>query len=148
MRSELRAFYGVVGLILLIPLIGGFVGAFGGLKGMAYLFGTDAEMVVSPALRNNFRAISCAFVSWVPLVIWTLAAIPERAGAFRIVVGSAFLAGFARLTGVLVEGYPGIVPVGIMGIELGFMPLLLLWHTRLVRLVRGALVQQGAEVQE
>jgi hypothetical protein len=137
MQSELRAFYGVVGLVLLIPLVGGLVGAFGGLEGMARLFGVDEQIAISPLLRNNLRAICCAFFSWVPLVVWSLAALPERAGAFRIVAGCGFLAGFARLTGWLVEGYPGIVPVGILTIELAGMPILLLWHARLVRLARA-----------
>jgi hypothetical protein len=47
------------------------------------------------------------------------------------------VAGFARLTGWLVEGYPGGVAVGIMAIELAGMPVLLLWHARLVHLGRG-----------
>ena len=140
MTSEIRAFYGVVGVALLIPLVGGLVGAFGGLGGMARLFGTDPQILISPLLKNNFRAICCAFVSWIPLTIWSLAALVERAGAFRIVVACAFLAGFARLAGWIFEGYPGVVPVGIMAIELGLMPILLLWHARLVRLARrGAL---------
>jgi hypothetical protein len=134
---ELRAFYGVVGLILVIPQVAGLVGAFGGLAGMARLFGVDDQIAISPVLRNNFRAVCCAFFSWVPLVVWSLAALPERAGAFRIIVGCAFLAGFARLTGWLVEGYPGVVPLGIMTIELGVMPILFLWHARLVRLARA-----------
>jgi hypothetical protein len=130
MRSELRAFYGVVGLLLLVPL----VGAFGGLQGMAHLFGVDDRVTAAPLLRNNFRAVCCAFLSWVPLVIWSLAALPRRAAVFRIIIGCAFLAGFARLTGYLVEGYPGVVPVALMMIELAGMPILLLWHARLVRL--------------
>lgn len=137
MRSELRAFHGVVGLVLLIPLFGGLTGAFGGLEGMAYLFQVDHELVVSPLLRNNFRAVCTAFASWVPLVIWSLAALPERAAVFRIVVGCGFVAGFARVTGWRIEGYPGAVAVGIMAIELAGMPLLLLWHARLVRLGRA-----------
>ena len=144
MTSELRAFYGVIGVVLLIPLVGGLVGAFGGLGGMARLFGTDSKIVISPVLKNNFRAICCAFVAWVPLVIWSLAALVERAGAFRIIVGCAFLAGFARLTGWVCEGYPGIVPAEIMAIELGLMPILLLWHAMLVRLAHERLAQPGA----
>lgn len=137
LRVEFRAFYGVVGLLLFVPLVGGLVGAFGGLEGMARLFGVEDRMAISPLLRNNFRAVCCAFVSWVPPVVWSLVALPERAGAFRIVVGCGLLAGFARLTGWLVEGYPGVVPVGIMMIELGVMPVLVLWHARLVRLASG-----------
>src|SRR5260370_35776418 len=145
MRMELRAFYGIVGLILVIPQVAGLVGAFGGLEGLAYLFGVDHQIVISPVVRNNVRAVCCAFFSWVPLVVWSLAALPERAGAFRIVVGCGFLAGFARLTGWLVEGYPGVVPVGIMTIELGVMPILLLWHARLVRQGREGPRNQSAE---
>jgi hypothetical protein len=87
-------------------------------------------------VRNNFRAICFMFFAYVPLLLWTLAALPERATPFRIVIGCAFLAGFARLTGYLVDGYPGVVPVVFMALELAAMPLLLLWHARLVRLVR------------
>jgi hypothetical protein len=133
MRSELRAFYGVVGLLLLIPLAGGLVSAFGGLEGMARLFGVDDQVAVAPLLRNNFRAVSFMFFAWVPLVLWALAALPERAGALRIGFGCAFLTGFARLTGYLVDGYPGAVPVVLMTLELIGMPILLLWHARLVR---------------
>jgi hypothetical protein len=134
MQSEIRAFRAVVGVVLLIPLIGGLVGAFGGVAGMAQLFRADPEIVLPPVLRNNFRAICCAFVSWVPLVIWSLAALSERASVFRIVVACAFLAGFARLTGWIVEGHPGVVALAIMTIELAGMPILLLWHARLARL--------------
>jgi hypothetical protein len=144
MRSELRAFYGVVGLILLIPLVGGLVGAFGGLEGMASLFGVDHQIVIASSLRNNLRAVCIGFFAWVPLVIWSLAALPERTGAFRIIGGCGFLAGFARLTGWLVEGYPGVVPVAIMAIELVGMPILLLWHARLVRLDRERPAEPGA----
>jgi hypothetical protein len=136
-RSELRAFHAVVGLVLLVPLVGGLTGAFGGIGGMARLFGAGGELVVPLLLRNNFRAVCCAFVSWVPLVIWSLAVLPERAAVFRIIVGSGFVAGLARLTGWWVEGYPGGVAVAILAIELVGMPILLLWHARLMRLVRA-----------
>lgn len=133
---ELGTFYGAVALILHIPLVGGLVGAFGGMEGMENLFGVDSQIIAEPLLRNNFRAICFMFFGYVPLVIWTLAALRERAAAFRIIFGCAFLAGFARLTGHVVEGHPGLVPVVFMGLELALMPILLLWHARLVRLSR------------
>lgn len=132
-KRELRLFHGVIGLILLIPLVGGLVGAFGGPVGMAVLFGVDRQVVLAETVKNNFRAICFMFFALVPLVIWTLTALRERATAFRIIIGCAFLAGFARLTGYLVDGYPGVVPVIFMSMELALMPLLLLWHRRLLR---------------
>ena len=133
LRDELRMFHTVVGVVLLIPLVGGLVGTFGGLAGMARLFGTDSEMTISPVLRSNFRAICSAFLSWVPLLLWTMARPVERAGAFRIIVGCAFLAGLGRLTGWIVEGYPGFIPVLLMIIELVVMPTVLIWHAGLLQ---------------
>jgi hypothetical protein len=135
-RAELGGFYGVVGLLLFIPLLGGLVAAFGGLEGLASLFGVDGEIVMPASLRSDYRAIPIAFFSWVPLLIWSLAALPERTAVFRIIIGCGFLAGFARLTGYLVEGYPGVEAIVLMIIEFVGMPIMLLWHARLVRLIR------------
>ena len=135
-RSEVRAFYGVMGVLLLIPAVAGLVGAFGGISGMSQLFGAAPEHSVHPVISNNFHAVCFAFFSWVPLLVWSLQSLADRAAVFRIIVGCAFLTGFARLTGWLVEGYPGAIPAILMGLELTGMPALLLWHGRLVRLAR------------
>lgn len=132
---EMTAFRAVIGIILFIPLTVGLAGAFGGLEGMARLFGVQGQIVVPAGLRSNFRAISFMFFMTAPLVIWTLAAFTPRAGAFRIVFGCAFLAGFARLTGYLMDGSPGIIPAILMILEFVLMPILLLWHARLARLL-------------
>ncbi|HEU4429061.1 MAG TPA: DUF4345 domain-containing protein [Myxococcota bacterium] len=134
---ELGAFRAVVVALLLIPAVAGLTGAFGGIEGMARLFGSDAPLVLSPVLRNNFRAICAAFFSWAPLVAWSLATWSRPAGALRIILACGFLAGCARLTGWLVEGHPGAVAVAILSIELGGMPLLLVWHGRLLRRARA-----------
>jgi hypothetical protein len=136
-RAELFAFRAVVALLLLLPAVGGLAGAFGGIDAMARLFGSEEPLVLAPLLRNNFRAISAAFFSWVPLVLWSLAAPSRPAGALRIIFGCGFLAGCARLTGWWVEGYPGPLAVAILSIELGGMPLLLLWHARLLGKLRA-----------
>ncbi len=102
---------------------------------MARLFGVEGQIVVPVGLRSNFRAISFMFFMTVPLVIWTLAAFTQRADAFRIVFGCAFLTGFARLTGYLMDGSPGTLPTILMILEFALMPALLLWHARLARLL-------------
>ncbi len=124
-------------MVLLIPIVVGLIGAFGGLEGMARLFAVHDEITVPSMLRNSLRAISLMFAGYAPLVIWSLRALPERAGAFRIAIAFAFAAGFARLTGWLTEGYPGAVPAVFMGMELALMPALLVWHLRLVRVARA-----------
>lgn len=136
-RSEIRAFYAVIGGLLLIPAAAGLAGAFGGISGMASLFRVTGEHSVDPVIANNFRAVCFAFFSWAPLLIWSLRALSERAAVFRIIVGCAFLTGFARMTGWFVEGYPGVLPATLMALELGGMPLLLLWHARVLQLVQA-----------
>lgn len=135
-RWELRSFCAAVGLFLIIPLAGGSLTAFGGIEGLALFHGDDRAIVLSPALRNSVRAVFFMFFAWAPLLTWTLLALPERAGAFRIGIGCAFVVGFVRLTGWLVDGYPGALPLLFMALELAVMPLFLLWHARLVRLSR------------
>src|SRR5207249_10736967 len=105
--KEVRAFKAVVIAITLIPLIAGAVGAFGGLEGFAALFHEDRHAVLAPGLRNHLRAISWMFLAIAPTLWWTLGALRERRQTFRIVVGFAMLAGFARITGMVVDGYPG-----------------------------------------
>jgi hypothetical protein len=116
--GELFAFRAVVGILLLLPAVAGLAGAFGGIDALARLFGTDAELVLSPLLRNNFRAICVAFFSWAPLVLWSLAGPSQPAGALRIVLACGFLAGCARLTGWLAEGSPGPIGLALMTLEL------------------------------
>jgi hypothetical protein len=144
-RSERRAFHGVVGVVLLLPLGAGFVGAFGGIGGMAWLFGAEGDLAVPPVLRNNFRAIAAAFASWLPLVAWSLAAPAERAAVFRIIGCFGFVAGLARATGWWAEGDPGPIAAGIMAIELIGMPALLLWHARLARAAGEAVARAAGE---
>jgi hypothetical protein len=134
---ELWAFRTVVGLVLIIPLVAGLAGAFGGLEALAAVLGADPHVVVGPSLRNSLRAICWMFFALVPMVVWTLRSMHERRGGFRVIVVCACLAGLARLTSYLVDGPPGVVPVVLMVLELGLMPVLLLWHARLLRLVVG-----------
>jgi hypothetical protein len=131
--SELNWLRVVSGSVLVIPLVVGPVGAFGGLEGLAALFGEDRGIVVSPALRDHLRAICWMFFAIAPLVAWSLAAPVERAGTFRIVVGCAVLAGLARVVGAVVDGNPGVLAFVFAALELGMLPVILMWHWSLVR---------------
>jgi hypothetical protein len=131
--TQVKAFKAVVIAITLIPLIAGGIGAFGGLEGLAALFGENRRVELAPGLRNHLRAICWMFLAIAPLLWWTLADLRARAQTFRIVVGFAVVAGFARITGMVVDGYPGPAAIIFTTMELAVLPLVLLWHTRLVR---------------
>ena|ERR1051325_5913486 len=130
-RPELRLFRTVVSLVLLIPGIAGPVGGFLGIPALARLL-QAAPPVLDPSIHNSLRAVCWMFFSLVPVVGWTLIRLREGALVFRMVVACAVVAGLARLTGYFVDGWPGWIPMGIMAIELGLMPILLAWHARLL----------------
>jgi hypothetical protein len=134
--SELRVFHVAVASVLLIPFTAGLTGAFGGLEGFAALFGEDRNVVLAPALRNHLRAICFMFFVIAPLIVWTLRSLEARAGAFRIVVGFACVAGVVRLVGRFVDGDPGAIATVFCVLELAVLPIILLWHARLIRLTR------------
>ena len=73
------------------------------------------------------------FVAFAPLVVWSLARMKERAGAFRIIIAFAFVAGVVRLVGRFADGEPGAIATLFTGLELGLMPVLVWWHARLIR---------------
>lgn len=132
-QLEIRLFYAAVAAVLAIPLVVGPVAGFGGLEAMAWLFGAEGPIVVPVSLRSGLRTICFLFLTLVPLVVWSLAAMRERAGAFRIILTCAFVSGLARLTGYIVEGNPGTLATAFLIIELAGMPALFLWHSRLIR---------------
>lgn len=135
--NELRVFRAVViAIILAIPITLGLLGGFGGLEGIAALLGTEAPGPVNPALRNHLRAICTTFAGFGLLAGWTLGALEERKTAFRLAVAVIVVAGLGRVTGWIVDGRPGLVASVFMAMELILFPLLLVWHTRLLRLAR------------
>jgi hypothetical protein len=113
------------------PLIVSPTAAFGGSDGMATLFGEDCKTTLSPALRNHLR-VTWMFAASAPLLIWSLQRMKERAGAFRIILGFAFAAGFASLTGRFADGEPGVIATALTAVELGLMPVLIWWHAQLI----------------
>jgi hypothetical protein len=133
LASETRLFRYVVYVVLLIPLVVGTAGAFGGLEAVAALFHEDRTVVLAPALRDHVRAIMWMFPLVVPLLVWALRDLPARATVVRIVLGWAACAGIARIVGAIVDGWPGAIACGLMIVELVVLPVMLVWHAALVR---------------
>jgi len=133
LAGELRAFRVLTCAILLIPLVVGLVGAFGGLEGLAALFAEDRRVELAPAIRDHLRAVCWMFFGLVPLVGWTLVKPVERAMPFRIVVAVAIAAGVVRVIGAIVDGNPGLIAFVFAAMELGVLPVVLIWHSSIVR---------------
>jgi len=133
LATETRAVRTVVYAVLLIPLIAGTVAAYGGLEGFAALFHESRTVVLAPALRDHVRAITWMFALLAPLVWWTVQDLAARATPFRLIMGWAAAAGIVRIVGMIVDGYAGVLACIFTGMELVLLPILIVWHARLVR---------------
>ena len=99
------------------------------LRGAAWM----AHGPVSRDLDSHFRyvsgiffAVGVAFVTCVPAI--------ERKGArFRLLGAMVVCGGLARLMSLLAVGVPGAGHVFGLGMELGVVPLLMLWQRRVER---------------
>ncbi len=130
---ELRVFQAIVLGIALVTLVAGPAGGFGGLEGLAAVFGAEGPIALDPGIRNHLRAICAVFLGFGILMAWSALALERGRTVFRIGVGVIVLAGLARVTGWIVDGYPGVPAVVFTALELVAFPLLFAWHARLLR---------------
>ncbi len=126
-RLERRLLQITVAIACLVPLT---AGLFGVVRGSAMIEGVASGAV---DLDSHFRYLSgvllgagIAFAACIP-------SLGRRSPTFTTLSGIVILGGFARLLSVATDGVPG--PGHLFGLimELGVVPLLLLWHHKLAR---------------
>ena len=125
---ERRLLQGAVAVASLVPLSAGGLGM---VEGPGFLRGLGAE--VSTDLDSHFRYLSgllagigLGFVSCIP-------AIERRGARFRLLGLIVVLGGLARLVSLAVHGAPGGGHLFGLAMELGVVPLLMLWQARVAR---------------
>jgi hypothetical protein len=124
--NERRLLQIAVALACLVPLA---MGSISVIRGVAVI--KDAAVV--PDLDSHFRylsgiflAIGIGFASCVP-------AIEGRAGRFRLLGAMVIAGGLARLLSWAMIGAPGAGHRFGLAMELGVVPLLMLWQTRVAQ---------------
>ena len=122
---ERRLLQAAVALGCLVPLLAGGTGMIGG---PAFLRGVESG--VPPDLDSHFRylsgllfAIGLAFASCIP-------GIERRTARFRLLALLVLVGGLGRLLGLVSSGMPGTGHVFGLAMELGAVPLLVLWQAR------------------
>lgn len=129
---ERRLLQGVVALGCVVPLAAGGAGMIGG---PAFLSGVDSG--TAPDLDSHFRylsgllfAIGLAFATCIP-------GIDRRTARFRLLALLVFVGGLGRLLGLVSSGMPGTGHVFGLAMELGAVPLLVLWQARVTAFAAG-----------
>lgn len=124
--AERRLLQIVCSLAAIVPLSFGTMGV---LRGAAWL----ARAPVTPDLDSHFRYLSGIFLM---LGIGFASCIPriEATGArFRLLAAMVVMGGLARTLSLAEAGTPSTGHLFGLGMELGIVPLLVLWQARVAR---------------
>jgi hypothetical protein len=112
--------------VLLVPLAGGLAGA---------IFGPDwlHRGVVGRDLDSHFRYLSGLLLAMAALFASCVPGVERKAARLRLLAVLPVTGGLARLAGLVLSGPPGRGHLIALAIELGVVPLLVLWQARLAR---------------
>jgi hypothetical protein len=134
---ERRLLQAAVALACLVPLLAGGSGV---LRGAAMIRGMGGGAPVD--LDSHFRYLSGLLVGLGLALAWCVPSIERRTALFRALGLIVILGGLARLLGLVLDGAPGTGHVFGLAMELGIVPLLLLWQARVARRCRSALPER------
>ncbi|HEX8238590.1 MAG TPA: DUF4345 domain-containing protein [Allosphingosinicella sp.] len=125
MRVERRLLQAAVALGCAVPLL---AGGSGMIHGPAFLHGVGED--VPADLDSHFRYLSgllfgigIAFASCIPRI-------EARTARFRLLAFLVVVGGLGRLLGLVSTGVPGAGHIFGLAMELGTVPLLVLWQAR------------------
>jgi hypothetical protein len=125
--AERRLLQAAVAIACLVPLSAGGAGV---IEGPAMLRGVETAPV---DLDSHFRYLSGLLLGIGIGFACCIPSIERRTLPFRTLGGLAVVGGFARLLSALDAGMPGAGHVFGLVMELGTVPLLMLWQGRVAR---------------
>jgi hypothetical protein len=116
-------------LLSLIPLLGFAIAMTSGTR---FFLPEGSEPSVN--LDSQFRYLAGVYTAVTIAIWWTLPKLEERIAPLRIACAGVFVGGVGRLVSMAALGAPSD-PTLVAGValEMGVVPLLLLWHARLAR---------------
>ena len=123
--NERRALQAAVGLACVVPLT---VGAAGVLRGPDWLTGVASP--VPADLDSHFRYLSGIFLAAGIGFASCVPAIEARGPRFQLLGALVVAGGLARLGSLASVGMPSAGHVAGLAMELGVVPLLMLWQRR------------------
>lgn len=134
---ERKAFQLFAIILTIICFVPGGASAFGGMNGSAALDGAQAIFEADSILRgfadNQYRFGFGVFFAQGLALLFFLRDIAKHVNIFRFVALGLFVGGLARLSNVLEFGLVDSQVVGPIVIEVVIVPLLVLWHSRVIR---------------
>lgn len=130
--TERRLFQIAVLVATIVPIT---AGAKGALIGPAMIHGA---LPATPDLDSHFRYLSGLLLGIGLAFAFAVPRLEKRAGLFRTLGLIVILGGLSRLLGAIEQGAPGSAHRFALVMELGVVPLLLLWLGRVERIIHNA----------
>lgn len=126
---ERRLLQLAVALGCIVPLLAGGAGM---IEGPAMLRGVESQ---APAdLDSHYRYLSGLLLAIGIAFATCIAGIERKTARFRLLALLVFVGGLGRLLGVASSGWPGTGQMFGLAMELGALPLLVLWQARVAAL--------------
>ena len=127
--TERRLLQAAVALGCLSPL---YFGLRGVIEGPAMLVGVEPGQA-APDLLSHYRFLSGLFLGLGLVLLSCLRGIERRSMRFRCIGAAIVLGGLARAFGLTIGDAPSAGHRIALAVELGVVPLLLLWQARIAR---------------
>ena len=126
--SERRCWQVAAWIACLVPLS---MGTLSVVRGVVVLKGAPRP---PPAdLDSHFRYLSGIFLALGVAFVWSIAGIDRRAATFRLLGLMVVSGGLARVVSLIAVGPPGLGGKFGLIMELGVVPVLMLWQARVAR---------------
>ncbi|SOB80076.1 protein of unknown function [Sphingomonas guangdongensis] len=125
--AEKRLLQAVMAVVLLLPASAVIPSIIGGPRFLGH------PPVVSADLDSHFRYLSGLFLALLVLFAGTIPAIERQAARVRLLGAMVVVGGLCRLLSLVLVGVPSIGHQLGLAVELGAVPLLMLWQARLAR---------------
>jgi hypothetical protein len=121
--AEKRVLQCAMALVLFVPLAGAVQGI---VFGIGWLHGAAPTL----SLDSHFRYLSGLLLAMAALFASCIPAVEAKGARLRLLALLPVTGGLARLYALIVEGTPGTAHLVALAIELGVVPLLVLWQAR------------------
>lgn len=125
--AERRLLQAVMAVVLLLPASAVIPSVIGGPRFLGH------PPVVPADLDSHFRYLSGIFLALLLLFAATIPTIERQGGRVRLLGGMVMVGGLCRLVSLFSVGAPSTGHRLGLVVELGVVPLLLLWQARLAR---------------